>query len=114
MAQNLLLFGFSGFDSTKIQKLVEWAPKLADCSVVLMADGILGSITPKSNADVGISASMKPYAPLLAAGVSVQAVTEDLTARGYDLGQLNTGITPVSYSNLIDLIASAERVISWL
>ena len=120
MAQNLLLFGFSGFDSSKIQKLVEWAPKLADCSVVLMADGILGSITPKPNADAGNAgdasntASLTPYAPLLAAGVSVQAVTEDLTARGYDLGQLNSGISPVSYSNLIDLIASAGRVISWL
>ena len=110
MSQNLLLFGFSGFDTPKIQKLVEWAPKLPDCSVILMADGILGSIKPQDDA----TALALPYNLLLAAGVTVHAVSEDLTARGYDLGQLHKGIQPVSYSNLIDLIASADRVISWL
>ncbi len=110
MAENLILFGSSGFTSTKVQNLTEWASKLPDTAVVLMEDGILGAVKPHADA----VNPRTPYAGLLAAHVAVHAVSEDLTARGYNPSSLHGGIHPLSYSNLIDLIANSARVISWL
>ena len=44
----------------------------------------------------------------------VATLKEDYEARGFAVGSLAGGMNLVSYLELIDLINSAEKVISWL
>lgn len=109
MTENLILFGFSGFDSPKVANLTSWASQLPDCAVVLMEDGILGTVKPQGDMTESL-----PYAKLLESNISVHVLNEDLLARGYDPTTLHDGIMTITYSDLMDTIESATRVMSWL
>jgi sulfur transfer complex TusBCD TusB component (DsrH family) len=50
---------------------------------------------------------------LIAKGVTVYALTEDLTERGLDREQLIDGIEPIGMAALAQLVARYERVWHW-
>ncbi len=105
MAKNLVLYGLSGFYHCERNKLEDIIPNLDDPELVLLEDGVVGSQQSKTDS---------PYALLLQKGIKIYAVSEDLQARGIDESSLVSGIGPVDYMGLIDLIEGSERIISWL
>ena len=111
MVKNLMLYGQSGFKSCHTQNLAEFITDLEDCSVVLMEDGVNGVIKP-------IGAEMTeghaPYRTLIQMNIPIYCLMEDLEARGGNSEEIITGIQNISYSELIDKIDAAKRVISWL
>lgn len=103
MAKNLILYSFSGYNEAQRKQIEHIAPKLEDSALVLLEDAVIGS-TQKDT----------PYRILLDAKVPIYCVTEDLEARGSTTKQLDSRITILSYSGLIDLIAQSTRIISWM
>jgi len=104
MTQNLILFGYSGFDTTQIKNLSDLTTNLPDCGVILMEDAVIGTSTTGNNS----------YDTFLKAGVKLYCLEEDFNARGLEAGTLIPGIESITYSTLIDMIESSPRVISWL
>lgn len=104
MAQNLILYGYSGFDSVQLTNLVAVSKNLPACAIVLMEDAVIGTSTTGINT----------YKPLLDAGVDLYCVIEDRQARGMDDKTLDLKIHSITYNTLIDLIEKIPRVISWL
>jgi sulfur relay protein TusB/DsrH len=104
LAQNLILYGYSGFDGVQMANLTSITKNLPACAVVLMEDAVIGTVTTGINT----------YKSLQAAGVGIYCIIEDRQARGMDDHTLIPGIQPITYSKLIDLIENTPRVISWL
>ncbi len=101
MTKHLILFGFSGFDAPSVSELTTTVATLEDSAIVLMQDAVIGSHTSE------------PYQNLLTSNTPLYVLKEDLEARGF-ANTLVSGMTLVSYLELVDLIDSAEKVISWL
>jgi len=114
MAQNLILFGHSGFDLTNYKSLTKIAYNSTDCVVVLIEDGANGVINSFGNQNENIASDFKPYKEILEKNIPLYCVVEDLEARGFEQSQLKSGINPLSYLELIDLIETSDRVISLL
>ena len=104
MAENLILYGHSGFLAQKLGDLSNITAGLPETAVILMEDGVLGTN----------KAGNETYSGLLTANVKIYAVKEDLLARGISKEQVTTGIEVVDYGGVIDLIDQTPRVISWL
>lgn len=104
MAQNLILYGYSGFDNVQLTNLTTVSKNLANCVIVLMEDAVIGTSTTGANT----------YKPLLDAGVDLYCVIEDRQARGMDDKTLIPKIHSITYNMLIDLIEKIPRIISWL
>jgi sulfur relay protein TusB/DsrH len=109
MAKNLILYGQSGFNCNMAKKLETIAVNLDDCIVALMEDASLGTVKSLTD-NIGESR----YAKIQDQKVNLVVLQEDLVARGYTSDNLIDGIKPVSYLDLVDLIESADRVISWI
>ena len=114
MAKNLILFGYSGFDLINHQSLTKITNNSAECIVVLMEDGVNGVIKTSNNQNINIASDFEPYKEILEKNIPLYCVIEDLEARGFGLIQLKSGINPLSYLELIDLIETSNRVISLL
>jgi sulfur relay protein TusB/DsrH len=104
MTQNLILFGYSGFDTTQLKNLSDLTSGLSDCGVVLMEDAVIGTSTTGNNS----------YDAFIKGGVKLYCLEEDFNARGLETGTLVPGIESITYSTLIDIIENSPRVISWL
>ena len=102
MTKHLILFGFSGFDAPRVSELTTTLAKLEDPAIVLMQDAVIGCHTPE------------PYQALRSLNTPIYVLKEDYEARGFAVESLMGGMTHVSYLDLVDLINSAEKVISWL
>ena len=111
MVKNLMLYGQSGFKSCYTQNLAEFITGMEDCSVVLMEDGVNGVMKP-------IGAEMTeghaPYHKLIQMNIPIFCLMDDFEARGGNSEKMIAGIQSITYSELIDKIDTAERVISWL
>ncbi|MHA1476244.1 MAG: DsrH/TusB family sulfur metabolism protein [Promethearchaeota archaeon] len=114
MAKNLILFGHSGFDLSNYQSLTKIAYNSTDCVIVLMEDGVNGVIKTSNIQNENMATDFKPYKEILEKNIPLYCVVEDLEARGLELTQLKSGIKPLSYVELIDLIETSNRVISLL
>ena len=114
MAQNLILFGHSGFDLTNYKSLTKIAYNSTDCVVVLIEDGVSGVINSFGNQNENITSDFEPYKEIHEKNIPLYCVVEDLEARGFEQSQLKSGINPLSYLELIDLIETSDRVISLL
>ena len=111
MGENPILFGKSGFNQNAVNDLNRLLKGLEDVQIVLMADGVMGSVNiPNSDETEKVS----PYSSLIQAQVPLFVTSEDLTARGYTADQLQNPIQAISYGQMLDKIATATRVISWL
>jgi len=102
MTKHLILFGSSGFDVPKVSELTTTLANLEDSAIVLMQDAVIGSHTSE------------PYQNLRSMNIPIYVLKEDYEARGFAINNLASGMTQVSYLGLVDLIDSAEKVISWL
>ena len=105
MVQNLVLFGFSGYDTKQVKALSTMLGNLEGLEIVLMQDGVIGST---ASADSG------PFSELLSKKITLFSLSEDLQARGMDVTKLVNGITEISYADLVDKIDAAKKLISWL
>ena len=114
MAKNLILFGHSGFDLSNYQSLTKIAYNSTDCVVVLMEDGVNGVMKSSNFQNENATSNFKPYKEIIEKNIPLYCVVEDLEARGFELTQLKSGIKPLSYFELIDLIETSNRVISLL
>lgn len=103
--ENLVLYGFSGYDENQRKRLNDIIINLDNPRIVLLEDAVIGSL------DVG---DKRPYSELLASKIPIYCVKEDLQARGMDYNKLVKEIKSINYSELIDLIEGAKRLLSWL
>ena len=105
MSKNLLLYGYSGFNTDQRTRMEEIISELDDSVVVLMEDGTIGTRE---------TGKKSPYSNLIQKNIKLYCQSEDFQARGNDLGSIIDGIKPINYDELIDLIETSERIISWL
>ncbi|MHA1166717.1 MAG: DsrH/TusB family sulfur metabolism protein [Candidatus Hodarchaeales archaeon] len=105
MIENLVLYGYSGYDEYQRKNLASIALKLQNAGIVLLEDAVIGSLK------VG---SEHPYAGFVEEKIPLYCVVEDLEARGMNSSLLEDGIKPITFSELIDLIEESQRLISWL
>lgn len=102
---NLVLFGYSGYDDKQRNNLTSIVTKLEQPGIVLLEDAVIGSLK---------TGEIHPYSELLKKGVSIYCMIEDLEARGMNSSDLEDRISPISFSDLMDLIEESQRLISWL
>jgi sulfur relay protein TusB/DsrH len=114
MAKNLILFGYSGFNLSNYRSLTKIANNTADCSVVLMEDGVNGVIKSLTIQNADATSDFQPYKDILEKNIPVYCVVEDLEARGFETSQLKSGINQLTYLELIDLIETSNLIISLL
>ncbi|WP_371806332.1 DsrH/TusB family sulfur relay protein [Candidatus Lokiarchaeum ossiferum] len=111
MVKNLMLYGQSGYDSNSTQNLAEFVTGLEECAVILMEDGVNGLMKP-----IGAEMTKEnaPYHNLIQQNIPIFYLLEDVEARGGISENVIASIQSITYSELIDKIDAAERVISWL
>lgn len=106
----LYLFGFSMRTGTHLQRLLPIVKKQkergSNIGFVLIHDGVIGttanSLIPKSLEE------------LMNLGISVFSMIPDMKARGLHIDNLRSNIKPVEYSELVDILDGAQKVISWM
>ncbi len=106
----LYLFGFS---SRRTRHLDTLLPIIATQKLngeklgfVLLHDAVIGSTSP--------GAAPQTLLQLVSMGVKVFALIPDLEARGLAPSNLLQQISPLSYDDLADLLASSAKVASWM
>ena len=114
MAKNLILFGHSGFDLNNYKSLTKITNNTTESLVVLMEDGVNGVIKSSTIQNTDATSDFEPYKDILEKNIPLYCVVEDLEARGFKSAQLKSGINQLTYSELIDLIETSNRVISLL
>jgi sulfur relay protein TusB/DsrH len=113
MEQNIdmiYLFGFSGNTGTHLERLLPilktQKKKDSKIGIVLIHDGVIGISTkgriPKHMED------------LLDLNISVFAMIPDLKARGIALKYISEKIRPIEYDDLIDILDTTPKIISWM
>lgn len=78
--------------------------------------GVAGAhVRPASVAGVEVpaAAAESDLTALLASGVRVVAVEEDLVARGLDVGDLVAGITTIPETELAELVTDNDVTLTW-
>lgn len=108
MTENLILYGFDGNNVQNLLDLEELSSHLSDVSLVLMENAINGLIYSDS------SSKMETYESIQKYFQQIYYVEEDVLARGYNTELIPKTFHAISYSDLIDLIATANRIISKL
>ena len=107
---NTYLFGYSPRAGVQVNNLLilvkNQASKGLKVGIVLIHDGV-------------ISASSKIKAPeiikeLMELPISIYAMAPDLKARGILLDSINNAVKPINYGDLVDILDSSEKVISWM
>ena len=102
--QNLILYGYSGFNSMERKEITKIAQGVPDCVLVLMQDAVFGS-NEKGNF---------VYEELLSCCSKIYCLKEDALARGMKEEELCPRMEIIDYGKLIDLIDASTRLISWL
>jgi len=113
MSENLdmvYLFGFSGLTGNQLQRLLpilkSQIKKNTKLGLVLIHDGVIG-ITTKGK----IPRQMEE---LLSLDVVVFAMRSDMKARGIAPEYVHDKIKSIEYDDLIDVIDTTPKVISWM
>lgn len=104
------LYGFSPSFNQKLESLLdilgEQIKSEKEISVVLIHDGVIGisqkGITPKS------------LNLLLGLNINVYAMIPDIEARGIDPNNILHQINTITYEDLVDILASTEKIVSWM
>jgi len=74
--------------------------------IILMQDGVIGTSTSGT--------TPAPLEALLSLGVKLYASSPDLQARGIDQAKLYPKITPVTYGDMAEAMASCDKLVSIL
>jgi sulfur relay protein TusB/DsrH len=106
----LYLFGFSERMRNNLQTLLPLVRKQkekgSNVGFVLIHDGVIGTTTNGS--------MPKTIEQLLELDVAIFAMVADMKARGLPVEKLHTKIRPVEYSELVDILDGAQKIISWM
>jgi len=104
------LFGFSSRFETKLRSLLEIVEEQIEedikISIVLIHDGVIG-------------VSKKEFTPLvlndlLKLPVDIYAMLPDIKARGIDSQNLLQKIKGINYDDLVDILVSSQKIVSWM
>lgn len=104
------LFGFSVRQGKEINNLLkiirEQTKKQISIQIILIHDGVIG-ISRKGKIPKQIS-------ELLSLPLKVYAMKPDLKARGIDFNTVQNKIMLIDYEELVDILADASKIASWL
>ena len=113
MSENLdviYLFGYSGLTGSQLERLLpilkSQIKKNTKLGLVLIHDGVIG-ITTKGKIP-------KEVEELLSMEVEVFTMKSDMKARGIALENVHGKIKSIEYDDLIDVIYTTPKVISWM
>ena len=113
MTENLdiiYLFGFSVLTGNQLQRLLpilkSQIKKNTKLGLILIHDGVIG-ITTKGKIP-------KQMEELLSLNIAVFAMKSDMKARGIAPEYVHDKIKSIEYDDLIDVIDSTPKVISWM
>ena len=113
MSENLdmiYLFGFSGLTGSHLERLLpilkSQLNKNTKLGLVLIHDGVIG-ITTKGKIP-------KEMVELLSLDVELFAMKSDMKARGIAPEYIHEKIKSIDYDDLIDVIDTTPKVISWM
>lgn len=104
------MYGFSTMLESKLINLIKIIENQIkqnnQIHVVFIHDGVIGT-SQKSKA----TQLMKK---LLELPLTVYSVIPDLKARGIDKKNLRKGIQGIDYEDLVDILASHSKIVSWM
>ena len=104
------IFGFSGNTGTQLERLLPIIKtqkiKNSKIGLVLIHDGVIG-ITTKGK----IPNHMEE---LLDLNIGMFAMVPDLKARGISLDYISEKVRPIEYDDLIDILDTTPKIISWM
>ena len=104
------LFGFSGLTGSHLERLLpilrSQLNKNTKLGLVLIHDGVIG-ITTKGKIPKGME-------ELLSLNIEVFAMKSDTKARGIAPEYIHGKIKSIDYDDLIDVIDTTPKVISWM
>jgi sulfur relay protein TusB/DsrH len=113
MSENLdmiYLFGFSSNSGKYLERLLPilkaQKSKNLKIGIVLIHDGVIG-ITTKGKIP-------KELEDLFDLEISIFAMRPDLKARGITLNYLSEKVKPIEYDDLIDIMDTTPKIISWM
>jgi sulfur relay protein TusB/DsrH len=104
------LFGFSEMTGNHLKRLLPiimaQISKNRKIGFVLIHDGVIGiskiGKTPKSMLE------------LLDLDIAIYALKPDMKARGIPIDQLHDKVNAIDYDELVDVLESTQKVISWI
>ncbi|MEJ2296721.1 MAG: sulfurtransferase complex subunit TusB [Candidatus Lokiarchaeota archaeon] len=106
----LYLFGFSETTGKHLKGLLPilkvQLKKNRKIGFVLIHDGVIG-ISKKGSTPESIK-------DLLGLEITLYALKPDIKARGIPLNQLHDKVKIIEYEELIDILESSQKIISWL
>ena len=110
MVNMLYLFGFSERMGNHLENLIpllkSQLTKGSKIGLIFIHDGVINS-SKKGK----IPNSVKV---LLDLSISLYTMIPDLKARGISLENINNGIKPIDYEELVDIIDATPKIISWM
>ncbi len=113
MSENLdivYLFGYSGMTGNQLHRLLpilkNQIKRNIKLGLILIHDGVIG-ITTKGKIP-------KEMEELLSLDIVVFAMKSDMKARGIAPEYVHDKIKSINYDNLIDVIDTTPKVISWM
>jgi sulfur relay protein TusB/DsrH len=105
LSKYLVLYGLDPSQIDPLRELEIIISPLQDVSIILLEDAVIGAINyPNKN----------QISKLLANNIGIWALKEDVLARGIGLNNITPGIKLLDYSELVDQIERADKLISWL
>jgi sulfur relay protein TusB/DsrH len=113
MSENIdmiYLFGFSSNTGTHLVRLLQilkaQKTKNLKIGIVLIHDGVIG-ISSKGRIP-------KEIEDLFDLNIPIFALIPDLKARGIALNYISEKIRPIEYDDLIDIVDTTPKIISWM
>ena len=113
MIENLdmvYLFGFSSTTGKHVERLLPilkvQKAKNSKIGIVLIHDGVIG-VTTKGRIP-------KDLEDLFDLNIAIFAMIPDLKARGIALNYLSEKVRPIEYDDLINILDTTPKIISWM
>ena len=104
------LYGFSPNECAKIETLLSLLntqkTENLNIGIILIHDGVFIASSKRI--------SSKTVQKLMELQIVVHVMIPDLKARGIALDSIRNGVKPIEYADLVDLMDSSEKIISWM
>ena len=104
------LFGFSEMTGNHLERLLPLLKvqikKGTDVGLIFIHDGVIGLNTN--------GAIPKQVEELLNSNITLKAMVPDMKARGIPVERLHDKIKPIEYDELVELLDSSQKIISWM
>lgn len=106
----LYLFGFSERTGNHLERLLPLLKvqikKGTTVGLVFIHDGVIGL-----NPNGAIPSQVEE---LLNSNITLKAMVPDMKARGIPVESLHDKVKPIEYDELVDLLDSSQKIISWM